>query len=202
MKTVQWEMKEQFAFPEFAGIPAKAVAISVTPRFTEERDEDAVRLTGIYHIAANVSFNEGERAAELSEKVILVDDVDLEEQVGYFEYAVPLNIDLPAEAGTPLDVVVKHSKSEVDGQGVFGVVWNVECSYPEAVALVPETAEVEEEAVAESEAVQTAIAIINKSSINADDEVLSFIGELQDGLSATLFRSNDVFVKRESEPGE
>ena len=42
-------------------MPAGAEMVNVTPRFTEERTEDAVRLTGIYHIAANVQFEEGER---------------------------------------------------------------------------------------------------------------------------------------------
>ena len=34
-------------------------SVTVTPRYTEERTEDSVRLTGIYHIAANVEFGEG-----------------------------------------------------------------------------------------------------------------------------------------------
>ena len=49
---------------EHAGMPTGAETVKVTPRFTEERTEDAVRLTGIYHIAANVEFDEGQRSGE------------------------------------------------------------------------------------------------------------------------------------------
>ena len=58
MKKVQWQMKEKFVFP-ICGNPTGAETVKVTPRFTEERTDDAVRLTGIYHIAANVTFEEG-----------------------------------------------------------------------------------------------------------------------------------------------
>lgn len=260
MKKVKWEMNEQFAFPDFAGIPTGAETLSVTPMFSEERNEDAVRLTGIYHIAANVSFNEGESGTQIPEGATLIDDVDLNEQMGYFEYAVPLNIDLPSEVDGPLDVVVKNTQSEVDDKGIFEVVWNVECTYKEAIAKPEETKQIVEEVkkeqvaekakeeqvaevakkeqvaekakeeqvvdnikesqevvlqqvedesqveatevvLEESEAPKVSdamIAISNTSSLNADDEVLSFIGELSDGLTMTLFRSNDVFVERES----
>ena len=57
---------------------------------------------------------------------------------GYFEYAVPLNIDLPSIAESPLGVVTTHATGKSDGQGTYGVVWNVECTYTEAVAIVEE----------------------------------------------------------------
>ena len=47
-------------FPRTCGHTDGAESVKVTPRFTEERTEDAVRLTGIYHIAANVEFDEEE----------------------------------------------------------------------------------------------------------------------------------------------
>ena len=68
----------------------------------KKETEDAVRLTGIYHIAANVSFSEEGNKSKMTEEAILIEDVDLDGQIGYFEYAVPLNIDLPSEAGDPL----------------------------------------------------------------------------------------------------
>ena len=61
---------------------------------------------------------------------------------GYFEYAVPLHIDLPPEAGSPLQVVTTSTTNELDGQGSFSVVWDVECSYKEAVAQVEKAASI------------------------------------------------------------
>lgn len=234
-------MNEKFAFPDFAGLPTGSETIHITPMFTEERNEDAVRLTGIYHIAANVLFNEGESETQIPEGATLIDDVDLNEQMGYFEYAVPLNIDLPSEADGPLDISVKNTQSKVGEQGTFEVVWNVECTYKETIAKPEETKQIVEEvkkepvtesvkaeqvvdSIKESQEVvlqvaderqveatevaleknevpkvsETVVAISNTSSLNADDEVLSFIGELSDGLTMTLFHSNDVLVERES----
>ena len=101
MEKKQWSMQENFYFPEHAGVPTGVQSVTVTPRYTEERTEDAVRLTGIYHIAANVEFDEGSRAEEWDDSFILIDDVEVDGKDGYFEYAVPLNIDLPSIAESP-----------------------------------------------------------------------------------------------------
>ena len=142
MEKKQWTMQEDFYFPEHAGVPTGVQSVTVTPRYTEERTEDAVRLTGIYHIAANVEFDEGTlRSTELDDSFILIDDVEVDGKDGYFEYAVPLNIDLPSIAESPLEVVTTHATGKSDGQGTYGVVWNVECTYTEAVAIVEEPEE-------------------------------------------------------------
>ncbi|MFJ7936424.1 hypothetical protein [Sporosarcina sp. NPDC096371] len=245
MEKKQWTMQEDFIFPVEAGVPAGAELLQVTPIYTEERTEDAVRLTGIYHIAANVVFDEGQRADEFLDSAILIDDVELQGMAGYFEYAVPLHIDLPSEVASPLEVVTAATAVESDGQGSFSVVWDVECSYENAVAqeelvaLVEEPAivvlveEVEEpativlaeelEEVAEATEVATATASADAYEIyeaeeviavavpdtnvvatytstpNEDmDEALAFIAGLEDGISTTSFRSNDVFIKHES----
>ena len=142
MKKKLWTMQEDFVFPKNAGVPAGAELVNVTPRYTEERTEDAVRLTGIYHIAANVQFEEGERGSGALDTAILIDDVELDGNGGYFEYAVPLHIDLPPEVGSPLQVVTTSTTNELDGQGSFSVVWDVECSYKEAVAQVEKPASI------------------------------------------------------------
>lgn len=229
MEKKQWTMQEDFIFPVDAGVPAGAELLQVTPRYTEERTADAVRLTGVYHIAANVVFDEGQRAEEFLDSAVLIDDVDLQGEAGYFEYAVPLHIDLPSEVVSPLQVVTTATSIESDGQGSFSVVWDVECSYEEAVAQVEEqvaqvvepatvvlaeeseqVAEVDdslmiamEEAVEieDAEAVVAVATLIEKqasTSFNEMDEALTFIAGLEDGVSTTTFRSNDVFVKNES----
>lgn len=258
MEIKQWTMQEDFIFPGNAGVPAGAELVSVTPMFSEERTEDGVRLTGIYHIAANVLFEdrgsveEGGRAEEALNSAILIDDVELEGNTGYFEYAVPLHIDLPPEAGNPLQVFTTSATNESDGQGSFSVVWDVECSYVETVAkagaptavasavesssiarrqkssttvalveepsiaavvekpeqiveveaptMTAQAEEVEEPVALEEEDIVAAAAVaINDSAyVENNDEALSFIAGLEDGVSTTLFRSNDVFVKNES----
>ncbi|MFD1927275.1 hypothetical protein ACFSFY_04260 [Sporosarcina siberiensis] len=189
MKKVQWEMNEKFIFPEAAGLPTGAGMVKVTPRFLEEATEDAVRLKGIYHIAANVTFEEGEYSLEDYSKAILIDDVDLNEQMGYFEYAVPLNIDLPSEAGEPLEVHVSNARCTVNGQGVCEINWDVECSYKE-IEVVEELVLDEVEEVSKA-----AVAILETSLVHDEDEVLLFLSELEDGVTSTIFRSNDVFVE-------
>ncbi len=196
MEKKQWPMQEDFYFPENAGVPTGVQSLTVTPRYTEERTEDAVRLTGIYHIAANVEFDESTlRSIELDDSYILIDDVELDGKDGYFEYAVPLNIDLPPEAEGSLNVVTTHATGKSDGQGTYGIVWNVECTYTKAVAKVEEPVEerLEEQVVA-----ATPVATVDSTSFNEADEVLSFIAELTDGTSTTVFRLNDVFVQNES----
>ncbi|MBO0601345.1 hypothetical protein I2483_06700 [Sporosarcina sp. E16_3] len=191
MEKKQWSMQENFYFPEHAGVPTGVQSVTVTPRYTEERTEDAVRLTGIYHIAANVEFDEGSRAEEWDDSFILIDDVEVDGKDGYFEYAVPLNIDLPSIAESSLEIVTTHATGRPDGQGTYGVVWNVECTYTEAVALVEEPVEVQV-------VVATPLVAFNSTPLDELDEVLSFIAELTDGVSTTAYRSNDVFVKNES----
>ncbi|MBO0587110.1 hypothetical protein [Sporosarcina sp. E16_8] len=191
MEKKQWSMQENFYFPEHAGVPTGVQSVTVTPRYTEERTEDAVRLTGIYHIAANIEFDEGLRAVEWDDSFILIDDVEVDGKDGYFEYAVPLNIDLPSIAESPLEIVTTHATGKSDGQGTYGVVWNVECTYTEAVVLVEQPEEVQV-------VVATPLVAINSTPLDELDEVLSFIAELTDGVSTTAYRSNDVFVKNES----
>lgn len=198
MREIQWQLKETFTFPEFAGKPMDAESVKVTPRFTIDQTDDAVRLTGIYHIAANVTFEQdAKEAAETtaSESAILIDDVEIE--TGYFEYAAPFNIDLPPEASDPLNMVTINAKHEIDEQGHFGVIWDVKCSYKEVVVIVEQEVEVIEAAKTE-EVQEASVAIHESTSFNDNDEALSFIAGLEDGISTSLFRSNDVLVKSKS----
>ena len=262
-------MKEEFAFPTTAGMPTGAETVQVTPRFSVDRTEDAVRLTGIYHIAANVTLNKEEARTVNIETAILIDDVDLEGEAGYFEYAVPFSVDLPPEIKDPLNVVTANPVCELSGQGRFAIAWDVECSYqeqklaqgealeekskraekveesiienksvkaatsnnaekaevskvekaeketkakvvdnsikgeqadklvkvekePSATAVVPsaETPKVEEAVVAikEAEEVPTAVAVAEETTFSDEDEAISFLAGLEDGISVTSFR--------------
>ncbi|MCG7344990.1 hypothetical protein MHZ92_12660 [Sporosarcina sp. ACRSL] len=142
MKKLQWNMKEVFFFPEDVGVPKDVRTLKVKAGFTEKRSEDAVRLSGIYHIAAKVDFTEGERIEQIPRDVVYVDDVEMDGQAGYFEYAVPLYIDLPPEVEHPLRIEATDVKGFFDGQGSFTVAWNVNCLYGQAT---PEQANKETE---------------------------------------------------------
>jgi len=132
MKKLQWNMEEVFYFPENVGVPKDARLVKVKAGFTEKRSEDAVRLSGIYHIAAKVDFADGQRSESIPTDAIFVDDVELEGQTGYFEYAVPLYIYLPPEVDHPLHIEATDVKPTFDGQGSFTVAWNVNCTYGQA----------------------------------------------------------------------
>jgi hypothetical protein len=136
MKTVQWQMKEDFVFPEATGTPTGTESVRVTPRFTIDRSNEAsVRMTGIYHLAVNVEFDLEVPRSEQVESATLIDDVELNGNLGYFEYAVPFNIDLPPEANDPLNIVTANAQCEMEGQGGIAVIWEVQCSYREIVVV-------------------------------------------------------------------
>lgn len=221
MREIQWQLKETFAFPQVAGKPIGADLVRVTPRYAVERSEDSVKLTGIYHIAANVVLEQDEVVEKDIESAILINDIEVE--TGYFEYAAPFNIDLPPEANDPLKMKTLNAKHEIDKEGNFAIIWDVQCSYKEVVVIMDQESEADakkstnqsemkESTVAveinstseainnrQQEAMENAVAIHESTSFSQnEDEALSFIAELDDGLSTTLFRSNDVLVKNKS----
>ena len=216
-------MKENFVFPSSTGMPTGTEKLDVTPRFTIDRSTDNLRMTGIYHLAVNVEFDTEVSREPNVDSATLIDDVDVTGKLGYFEYAVPFNIDLPPEADDPLNLVTLNPSHEVDNEGQLAIIWDVECTYKEVI-VVPdqETAEAAEREEAEvlakaekaakpsEQQVQSAQQVqpeqmeteaqivVGNSAFSDDDEVLSFISELDDGVSATLFRLNDVLVQSES----
>lgn len=202
MKTLQWTMEEVFYFPEEIGVPEEGGAVKVNAGFSENRTEDAVRLTGIYHVAAQVGFTEGERATEFADEAVYVDDVELEGNSGYFEYAVPLYIDLPPEVNAPLTIEATDVSVRTDDNGALAVKWNVTCTYSEqSEAVVVEEPAFEIAAQEPKKLVQrdAEVAVHDSSSWGGHDEVLPYIATLPDEWTTTTFRSNDVFIQEESE---
>lgn len=215
-------MKEHFVFPAEIGQPTGAENIQVTPRFTAETVEGRPKLTGIYHIATTVNVTGKKIEAYEVGEATVIDDLDLTENNGYFEYALPFNIDFPPEAENPVDLKTLNPSYEINNNQL-AIVWEVACTYEEAgieqqnekvqkeqnreaseeKVTAQETVrqEVEEE-VAQREEKQEQEQTISKSaevvvatnSTSQNDEVLDFIAELEDGISATSFKLNDVFV--------
>lgn len=218
MEPTQWTLTETFQFPAEYGKAVSAQEVKVTAGYTEHQTEDAVRLSGIYHVAANVGFDgEGQEGA-LDSDAILIDDVDVQDKSGYFEYAVPLLVDLPTSADGQLKATVIDASASATDDGSLAVMWTVEAKLAEVEAVAQneaeeltttafatnETAEGSKQEVAqetaetataaatadlESSQVETAIAYVD------DNEMLAFINDLEDDVTVTSFRLNDVFVE-------
>lgn len=231
MKEVNWQMKESFAFPNEIGQPESAENIKITPRFTVEEFEGRPKLTGIYHIAVNVNLTESSKEMPPVDDAILIDDLDINEGSGYFEYALPFNIDFPPEAETPVELKVENPAYEVES-GQLAMIWDVKCAYTEAgIGQSKEQPTIEKETASADEKVEPSTKTVEKPKVesspelhseqkvevaskpnresvsetakapvettvftDSDDEVLDFIAQLEDDVSTTSFRLNDVFV--------
>lgn len=134
MAKINWEMMTQFIFPEAYGIVEEVVSVQVIPRWQQSELEESLRLAGIYHIKATVKFNPKIKP-DYSEGT-LIEHLDLKGDKGYFEYALPLEVDLPREK------VAKDCRPEllVDDISFFvydgsscTFKWEVKCTFDEPV---------------------------------------------------------------------
>lgn len=136
MKTVTWELKETFHFPQLYGSPSNVPDIKIVPQCTNTVSGDSVRLNGIYHIAANVEFKPFEGSFSRPYDGVVIDFIEMQEDDsnGYFEYAVPLTVDIPRER-IQNDYVPSLEVQDVRMQypfpGCVEVGWTVACSYAE-----------------------------------------------------------------------
>ena len=193
MTVITWQMQERFSFPIELGVPANMTAVRITPQWHEEELEESIRLTGIYHIAAHVAFTDGE--AKPADGVF-IDELDVGEADSYFEYALPLDIDLAKDKarGDVLLHVAEIDSVVEDGQTI--VTWQMNCSYEEvAEQLVAEEvveAPVEEEIVFEQvPPVEEEIVFEQVPPVHEED----FYKELAEAY--TIFQSNLNKVRRE-----
>ncbi|RHW33370.1 hypothetical protein D1B33_15080 [Lysinibacillus yapensis] len=95
MQKINWEMMTQFVFPEQLGTVEEVVSVDIKPIWQQIETEDSVRLVGIYHIAAVARFNPYE-LPEYSDGTF-IEELEFDGNNGYFEYALPLEVDLPRE---------------------------------------------------------------------------------------------------------
>lgn len=95
MQNFQWEMMAQFIFPAQLGIVEEVISVDIKPRWQEVETEESIRLTGIYHIMAVVRFNPNE-TPRFSEGTF-IEHIEFDGNNGYFEYALPFEVDLPRE---------------------------------------------------------------------------------------------------------
>ncbi|MFB7158109.1 MULTISPECIES: valyl-tRNA synthetase [unclassified Lysinibacillus] len=108
-------MSETFCFPGY-GCPTEIAAVQIKPRWQTTQLEDSLRLMGIYHITAHVRFDfQDMRAFMDDEELVQIDNLDIQGDTGYFEYAVPLNVDLPMDAAIE-DLMVKDIRPILTNQ--------------------------------------------------------------------------------------
>ncbi|MGE7944268.1 valyl-tRNA synthetase [Lysinibacillus xylanilyticus] len=108
-------MSETFCFPGY-GCPTEIAAVQIKPRWQTMQLEDSLRLMGIYHITAHVRFDFRDMQAFMdNEELVQIDTLDIQGDTGYFEYAVPLNVDLPRDSAIE-DLMVKDIRPTLTNQ--------------------------------------------------------------------------------------
>jgi hypothetical protein len=108
-------MRETFCFPGY-GCPTEIAAVQIKPQWQSMQLEDSLRLMGIYHITAHVRFDFQDKQAFTGEEdLITIDALDIQGDTGYFEYAVPLHVDLPKESDVK-DLMVKDIRPSLTNQ--------------------------------------------------------------------------------------
>lgn len=203
MTTHQWTVQETFYFPNEYGAFAEATECKVTPGFTEDRTEDAIRLQGIYHIAANVVFDADKLVADASDERLVIDDVEVNDSKGYFEYAVPLNVDLPARYDGALQLEVEDIKATQTNGGLH-LQWTVHLQEEkEVVAAIKPVAPTQ--VAVESTSHLEFLASADRAVENVQNEMedfLLYIATLEDDVTRKIFHSNNVFVEAEGQTSE
>lgn len=136
MNQVNWQLQEVFYFPESFGVPTGASRIEVKPQVEFQEVKGVCSLYGIYHIAANVDFQPGECEHHGTSEWISIEDLDVSGENGYFEYAVPLFVELPptyVHGNKIPEIELSDVKANVTDQNALKVEWQVTCSYEKPV---------------------------------------------------------------------
>ncbi len=210
-----WSMEQLFRFPEGCGEPVRAESVNVTPQYSDERTDNSYRLTGIYHMTCMAVFN-GEEATPAPAGATMIEEIDMDGETGYFEYAVPLYIDLPADKAAAATLKAHDVRAHITDDGAFCISWKVDCEYgsdspAEEKPLAEEPAERTSEArrpessstprlaLAEEEAPAEAAGGASRSDDvslpDEPDEARAFIAGLEDTYTVFSYPSYKIFVK-------
>ncbi|MGE6515400.1 valyl-tRNA synthetase [Lysinibacillus sphaericus] len=198
-------MRETFCFPGY-GCPTEIAAVQIKPQWQATQLDDSVRLVGIYHITSHVRFDFQDLQNFMDvEDLVKIDALDIQGDTGYFEYAVPLHVDLPKDAAIE-DLMVKDVRPTLANQ-MCQLEWTVTSIFSEP-ELVVEKALVLEEPVAPVEVavhvekavpVEQKIVLRESSSHTAVressswDEVPTMIWDLTENYTPLKVRaSNDI----------
>lgn len=196
MEMRTWDEREQFLFPASFGVPKEIKSVEVTPKYEHKETFDTVQVSGIYHITCHVEFEEGEHPHHATSEFTHIEDLDVQGEVGYFEYAVPMSVEIAKEKiqkGSAPTLDVSKVQSKTTDNAAIEIAWSVTCKYeaPKMVEPEPEPVDVEVEEKVE------VVEVPQESSVIESE--LQFILNLDDGMSKLTFPSNYVFVKQEAE---
>jgi len=125
-----WNVKEQFCFPESFGMPIGVKSLQVTPQYFHRQFDNTMEVQGIYHITCHVEFDKEEAVNYVPEHYTPIEDLDVQGEWGYFEYAVPMTEiidDLIQPDSEPL-VSVKEIDSNTENNGLE-ISWSVNLEY-------------------------------------------------------------------------
>jgi len=129
-----WNMRETFCFPGY-GCPTELAAVQIKPQWQAMQLEDSLRLMGIYHITAHVRFDfQDMQVFTGDDNLITIDALDVQGDTGYFEYAVPLHVDLPKESDVK-DLMVKDIRPSLSNQ-MCQLEWTVTSIFNEYEPVV------------------------------------------------------------------
>jgi hypothetical protein len=124
-QTMDWHVKETFTFPNDFGCVKDVKLINVQANWECEQLPEELRIQGIYHIMARVEFDRKRHAHP--EMGTLIEHVDLLDDEGYFEYALPFRLELPQMELKSLRV----EDIQTTCGDAFDIAWQVMCVYDE-----------------------------------------------------------------------
>ncbi|MEK5232735.1 valyl-tRNA synthetase [Lysinibacillus sp. FSL K6-0232] len=185
-------MCETFCFPGY-GCPTEIAAVQIKPQWQTMQLEDSLRLMGIYHITAHVRFDFQDMQAYMEqEDIIAIDALDIQGDTGYFEYAVPLHIDLPKESDVK-DLMIKDIRPSLTNQ-MCQLEWTVTSVFNELepiVEKVPVSVAEEEQSVA---IVAESVPVKQHTAVAASHQEITTTTDQK----VTLRESSSHIVVRES----
>lgn len=132
MEKVNWSFQEVFYFPESFGTPKRTSLVEVKPQFVFQQNDGYCCLNGIYHISVNVSFEPGVCNHHAISEWVSIEDLDMNGENGYFEYAVPHSIELPPEykQGQKFpELSISNIQPIITDDKTLKIQWDVDCSY-------------------------------------------------------------------------
>ena len=198
-----WNMSETFCFPGY-GCPTEIAAVQITPQWQAQQLDDSLLLIGIYHVTAHVRFDFQEEHAMMdSDDLVKIDALDLQGDTGYFEYAVPLHVDLPKDASID-SLMVKDIRPSLNNQ-TCQLEWTIASTFsePEQVIAVAHVVEAPPEPVAKEVvlaveeqimlAKESTNQIVIRESSSWEQEAPSMIWDLEENYTLLKVRpSNDI----------
>lgn len=169
MEVKSWEVKEQFCFPQSFGVPKEVKTIKVTPQYFQEEIDEMVHINGIYHITCHVEFEEGEVEHHATSEFTEIEDLDLQGELGYFEYAVPMSVEISKERiqqDTSPSISVENINCKAESDGIE-IVWFVNCEYETSRPLKTEVVMTD---LIEEEEEQTEVVEVLPFNFTQDEE--------------------------------